>query len=143
VPQGWKSGGQSSTPKFHFQWIAGIHRRGRLRKGQVLGESGQKLTRLSLFFRPRVFVFRRDGTDMSILWAAIIGLFVGFIAKLLMSGTGPSGCLPTAVLGIAGGIFAAVVGQALGWYAPGQPAGLIGSVVGAVILLWLYKLLRR
>lgn len=80
---------------------------------------------------------------MNIIWSAIIGLIVGFLAKLMMSGTGPSGCIPTALLGIAGSVFAAVVGQALGWYLPGQPAGFISSVIGAVILLWIYKLLKR
>jgi len=80
---------------------------------------------------------------MNILWAALIGLVVGAIAKLLISGTGPTGCLPTALLGIAGGVFAAVVGQALGWYVPGQPAGFISSILGAAILLWIYKVLKK
>jgi len=80
---------------------------------------------------------------MNILWAALIGLVVGAIAKLLISGTGPTGCLPTALLGIAGGVFAAVVGQALGWYVPGQPAGFISSIIGAAILLWIYKILKK
>lgn len=81
---------------------------------------------------------------MGIIWAIIMGLIVGFIAKLIMHGTtGPSGCLPTALLGIAGSVIAAVVGQALGWYGQGQPAGFIASVIGAVVLLWIYKLMRR
>jgi len=80
---------------------------------------------------------------MNILWAALIGLVVGAIAKLLISGTGPAGCLPTALLGIAGGVFAAVVGQALGWYVPGQPAGFISSILGAAVLLWIYKILKK
>jgi len=80
---------------------------------------------------------------MNILWAALIGLVVGAIAKLLISGTGPAGCLPTALLGIAGGVFAAVVGQALGWYVPGQPAGFISSILGAAVLLWIYKVLKK
>ena len=80
---------------------------------------------------------------MNILWAALIGLVVGAIAKLLISGTGPAGCIPTALLGIAGGVFAAVVGQALGWYVPGQPAGFISSIIGAAVLLWIYKVLKK
>lgn len=80
---------------------------------------------------------------MSFLWAALIGLIVGAIAKLLISGTGPSGCIPTALLGIAGGVLAAVVGQAMGWYLPGQPAGFISSILGAALLLWLYKILKK
>ena len=80
---------------------------------------------------------------MSIIWAAIIGLFVGLVAKLLMHGTGPSGCIPTALLGIVGGIFAGWLGKALGWYHEGQPAGFIASIIGAVILLWIYKLIKN
>ena len=80
---------------------------------------------------------------MRFLWAAIIGLIVGAIAKLLISGTGPAGCLPTALLGIAGGVLAAVVGQSLGWYLPGEPAGFVSSIIGAAVLLWAYKILKK
>ena len=80
---------------------------------------------------------------MSIIIAVVMGLIVGLIAKLIMTGTGPQGCLPTALLGIAGSVVAAVVGQALGWYQPGQPAGFITSILGAVLLLWIYKLLKK
>ena len=80
---------------------------------------------------------------MSIIWAAIIGLIVGVIAKLLMHGTGPAGCIPTALLGIGGGLFAGWLGKALGWYREGQPAGFLASVIGAVILLWIYKLIVK
>ena len=80
---------------------------------------------------------------MSIIWTILIGLVIGFVAKLLMSGTGPAGCIPTALLGIAGSVFAAMVGQAMGWYQQGQPAGFISSVIGAVVLLWIYKLLKK
>ncbi len=81
--------------------------------------------------------------DMSIIWTVLIGLVIGFVAKLLMSGTGPNGCIPTALLGIAGSVFAAVVGQAMGWYQQGQPAGFVSSVIGAVVLLWIYKLIKK
>ena len=80
---------------------------------------------------------------MSIIWSIFIGLVIGFIAKLIMSGTGPSGCIPTALLGIAGSVFAAVVGQAMGWYQPGQPAGFVTSILGAVILLWIYRMIKK
>ena len=80
---------------------------------------------------------------MSLIWTALIGLFVGLIAKLLISGPGPSGCIPTALLGIGGSLFAAWAGQVLGWYREGQPAGFIASIIGAVILLWIYKLLKK
>ena len=80
---------------------------------------------------------------MHIIWMIVIGLIVGVIAKLIMHGTGPAGCIPTALLGIAGSLVAAMLGQALGWYQQGQPAGFLASVIGAVILLGLYKLLKR
>lgn len=79
----------------------------------------------------------------SLIWSVIIGLIVGVIAKLLMHGTGPAGCIPTALLGIVGGLFAGWLGRFLGWYHEGQPAGFIMSVIGAVILLWIYKLVKK
>ena len=80
---------------------------------------------------------------MSIIWAAIIGLIVGVIAKLLMHGTGPAGCIPTALLGVAGSLFAGWLGRVVGWYQEGQPAGFLMSIVGAVLLLWIYKLVAK
>jgi len=80
---------------------------------------------------------------MYIIWAIIIGLIVGAIAKFLISGTGPSGCIPTALLGIAGSFFALFLGRLLGWYQEGQTAGFIASIIGAVILLLIYKLVRK
>jgi uncharacterized membrane protein YeaQ/YmgE (transglycosylase-associated protein family) len=73
----------------------------------------------------------------------VIGLVVGAIAKLLMPGKDPGGCIITILLGVAGAFVASYLGQALGWYQPGQPAGFIGSVVGAMILLLLYRFLFR
>jgi len=81
--------------------------------------------------------------DMSIIWAAIIGLIVGVIAKLFMHGTGPAGCIPTALLGIGGSLFAGWLGKTVGWYHEGQPAGFLASILGAVILLWIYKLMKK
>lgn len=77
------------------------------------------------------------------LWTLLIGLFVGLVAKLLMPGRDPGGFIVTIVLGIAGAFVASLVGQTLGWYLPGQPAGFIGSVVGAMVLLGLYRALKR
>jgi uncharacterized membrane protein YeaQ/YmgE (transglycosylase-associated protein family) len=79
----------------------------------------------------------------SILWTLLIGLVVGAIAKLLMPGKDPGGCIVTMLLGIAGALVASYLGQAIGWYRPGQPAGFIGSVVGAILLLLLYRFLFR
>ena len=67
----------------------------------------------------------------------VVGLVVGAIAKLLMPGKDPGGCIITILLGIAGAFVASYLGQALGWYRPGQPAGWIMSIVGAMVLLLL------
>ena len=77
---------------------------------------------------------------MTILSTILVGLIVGAIAKLLMPGKDPGGFIVTILLGIAGALIASYVGQALGWYTPGQPAGWITSIVGAMILLLLYRL---
>jgi uncharacterized membrane protein YeaQ/YmgE (transglycosylase-associated protein family) len=79
----------------------------------------------------------------SIIWIILVGLVIGAIAKLLMPGKDPGGCIVTILLGIAGALVASYLGQALGWYRPGEPAGFIGSVIGAMILLLLYRLLFR
>ncbi len=84
-----------------------------------------------------------DFSAHSILWILLIGLIVGAIAKLLIPGKDPGGCIVTILLGIAGALVASYLGQAVGWYQPGQPAGFIGSVVGAILLLLLYRLLFR
>jgi uncharacterized membrane protein YeaQ/YmgE (transglycosylase-associated protein family) len=76
---------------------------------------------------------------MSILWTIIIGFIAGVIAKFIMPGDNePSGFILTAILGIVGAFVATFLGQALGWYRPGEGAGLIGAVVGAIIVLFVY-----
>ena len=78
---------------------------------------------------------------MGIIWTIIIGFIAGVIAKFIMPGENePSGFVLTAVLGIVGAFVATYLGQALGWYGPDQGAGLIGAVVGAVIVLFVYGL---
>jgi len=79
---------------------------------------------------------------MGIIWTLIIGLVVGAIAKLLMPGKDPGGFIITILLGIAGAFLAGFIGRALHWYAEGEPAGFIASIVGAIILLILYRLFR-
>jgi uncharacterized membrane protein YeaQ/YmgE (transglycosylase-associated protein family) len=79
----------------------------------------------------------------SILTTLIIGLLVGAVAKLLMPGKDPGGWIVTILLGIAGALLAGYLGQAVGWYQPGQPAGFVASVVGAIVLLLLYRLLFK
>ena len=73
---------------------------------------------------------------MGIIWTIVIGFIAGVIAKLIMPGSNePSGFILTTILGIVGALVASFLGQALGWYAPGQGAGLIGAVIGAIVLL--------
>ena len=77
---------------------------------------------------------------MQFLWTLIIGLVVGAIAKLLMPGKDPGGFIITMLLGVAGALLAGFLGRALGWYNnPGEAPGLIVSVIGAMILLLLYR----
>jgi uncharacterized membrane protein YeaQ/YmgE (transglycosylase-associated protein family) len=80
---------------------------------------------------------------MSILAMIGIGLLVGIVAKFLLPGDDPGGFIVTALLGIAGAFVAAYAGQAAGWYSPGEPAGFLGAVVGAIVLLLVYRLLFR
>lgn len=78
---------------------------------------------------------------MHFLWTLIIGLVVGAIAKLLMPGKDPGGFIITMLIGVVGALLAGFVGQRLGWYTdPSQGPGIIASVVGAMILLLLYRL---
>jgi uncharacterized membrane protein YeaQ/YmgE (transglycosylase-associated protein family) len=81
-------------------------------------------------------------SEMSILWTIIIGFIVGVIAKFIMPGdkTEPQGFILTAILGIVGAFVATYLGQAVGWYNPGESAGFLGGVVGAVIVLVVYGL---
>lgn len=76
---------------------------------------------------------------MHIILTLIVGLIVGAIAKLLMPGKDPGGALLTMLLGVAGSFIAGMLGHALGWYEVGDGPGIIASVIGAVILLALYR----
>ncbi len=78
---------------------------------------------------------------MGIIWTIIIGFIAGIIAKFIMPGDNePTGFILTTILGIVGAFVATYLGQALGWYRPGEGAGLIGAVVGAIIILFVYGL---
>jgi uncharacterized membrane protein YeaQ/YmgE (transglycosylase-associated protein family) len=81
--------------------------------------------------------------DRGFLGWIFIGLVAGVIGKLVMPGKDPGGFIVTILLGIAGALFAGFLGQALGFYAPGQAAGWIGATVGAIILLIIYRLVMR
>ena len=80
---------------------------------------------------------------MGIIWTIIVGLVVGAVAKLLMPGRDPGGFIITILLGIAGAFVASYLGQAIGWYKAGESAGFIASVVGAIILLLLYRFIFK
>ena len=80
---------------------------------------------------------------MEIIWTIIIGLVAGIIAKLLMPGRDPGGFIITTLLGIAGAVVATFLGRAVGWYGPDDSAQFIGAIIGAVILLAIYRLVRR
>ena len=73
----------------------------------------------------------------------IIGLLVGIVAKFLLPGNDPGGLIVTTLLGIAGSFTAGYIGRAAGWYSPGEPVSFIASVVGAIVLLLVYRLLFR
>jgi uncharacterized membrane protein YeaQ/YmgE (transglycosylase-associated protein family) len=80
---------------------------------------------------------------MSIIATIFIGLIVGLIARFLKPGRDPLGWIMTIILGIAGSFLAGYAGTAMGWYRPGETAGFIASVVGAIILLVIYSLVTR
>jgi len=81
---------------------------------------------------------------MGIIWTIIIGFLAGVIAKFIMPGKNePSGFILTAILGIIGAFVASYLGQALGWYSQGEGAGLIGAVVGAILVLFVWSLIAK
>jgi uncharacterized membrane protein YeaQ/YmgE (transglycosylase-associated protein family) len=77
------------------------------------------------------------------LWVILIGLIVGAVAKLLMPGKDPGGFIVTALLGIAGSVIATWLGRVIGWYTDEQSAGFIMSVLGAILILAVYHMLRK
>ena len=78
---------------------------------------------------------------LTILGWIIFGLIVGALAKLVMPGRDPGGIIVTIVLGIVGALVGGWLGRAIGWYGPGEPAGFVMALLGALILLGLYRLL--
>lgn len=77
---------------------------------------------------------------LHLLWMAIFGLIIGALAKLVMPGKDPGGIWITMLLGVAGSLLAGWILRAVGWYQEGQPAGWIASFLGAVLLLFIYRL---
>lgn len=79
---------------------------------------------------------------IGILGWMVFGLIAGALAKLVMPGRDPGGIVVTMVLGIAGALVAGFLGRSLGWYGPGEPAGFIMATLGAVLLLFVYRLFK-
>jgi len=81
---------------------------------------------------------------MGIIWTIIIGFVAGVIAKFLHPGPNePQGFIVTTLLGVGGAFLATYLGQALGWYRPGEGAGLVGAVIGAIIVLVIWGMFAR
>lgn len=75
---------------------------------------------------------------MGLIWAIIVGFLAGVVAKFIFPGKENMGFIVTTLLGIAGSLVASFLGKAVGWYEPGEGAGFIGAIVGALLLLWIY-----
>jgi uncharacterized membrane protein YeaQ/YmgE (transglycosylase-associated protein family) len=80
---------------------------------------------------------------MHLIWTILIGFVVGVLAKFLMPGKDPGGFFITAAIGIAGSLIATYLGRVLGWYEPGQSAGFIAALIGAIILLIGYRAIAK
>ena len=80
---------------------------------------------------------------MGILSWILLGLIAGALAKWIMPGKDPGGCLITILLGIAGALLAGFIGKAVGWYEEGEAAGFVAAIVGAFIILFLYRIILR
>lgn len=80
---------------------------------------------------------------MTIIWTILIGFFVGLIARAIMPGKELSGCIITTLLGIGGAVMGKFLGQALGLYQEGEPAGFLMSVIGAMFILFIFHLFRK
>ena len=76
---------------------------------------------------------------MGLIWMCLIGLLAGALAKWIMPGPDKGGMLMTMILGIVGAVLAGFLGRAVGWYEPGEGAGLIASVLGALLVLFIYR----
>lgn len=82
-------------------------------------------------------------SKMGFLWIIIVGAVVGALARLLMPGRDPAGFFVTAILGMVGAVVATLLGRALGLYGPDQAAGFVASILGAVLVLYIYKSMRK
>ena len=80
---------------------------------------------------------------MSIVWTILIGFIAGLVARAIKPGNDSAGFIITTLIGIAGSLIATYLGQAMGWYTAGQGAGFIASVVGAIVLLFIWGMLKK
>lgn len=80
---------------------------------------------------------------MGILGWILFGLVVGIVAKFIMPGRDPGGIIITIILGIVGALIGGFIGQALNLYEPGEPAGFVGATLGAILVLWIYRIATR
>lgn len=83
---------------------------------------------------------RSSGYMGGIIYTLVIGLVIGAIAKLLMPGKDPGGCIITMIIGLIGSLLGGFLGKLLGLYEAHEPAGFIGSVIGAMLLLFIYRM---
>lgn len=81
--------------------------------------------------------------DYGFLAWIIIGALAGVIAKAIVPGKDPGGCIVTILLGVAGALLAGFLGNALGWYRQGEGAGFLAAIVGAILILFVWKLVTR
>jgi uncharacterized membrane protein YeaQ/YmgE (transglycosylase-associated protein family) len=79
----------------------------------------------------------------NLIWTLVIGFVVGLVARALKPGEDKLGILMTSILGISGAFAASFIGQTMGWYTDGEPAGFLAAVVGAILLLFLYGMLKK
>lgn len=80
---------------------------------------------------------------MGWIWTILIGFVAGALAKFIMPGKDPGGFIITTLLGIVGAVVATFLGRAIGWYGEGDSAGFIAAVVGAILLLSLYRIIKK
>ena len=80
---------------------------------------------------------------MEVISTIVIGFFMGLLAKFIMPGKDPSGFIITVLIGIVGAFVGTYIGQIMGWYAQGEPAGVGMTLVGALVLLYIYRLVAK
>lgn len=80
---------------------------------------------------------------LDLIWIILIGAVVGALAKFVMPGADPGGFFVTALLGMAGALVATFVGRFIGLYGPGQGAGFLASIVGAILVLFIYRSVKK